>query len=199
MSNESCMVDDEDGVDGPWPNDGDDAVIRQLNALLAPALEGQHPPSEGFTRHLVLALHEYVSSTYGRTGADAEPARGVLAPWQLRRAREYMLEHVGDDVGLDAIASQCGLSVNHFVRAFRESTGTTPHRWLMAQRLNLAMRLMRNPQMTLAEVAGASGFADQSHLTRVFAARIGIPPGQWRRACCELSIPDDDAAPNRRE
>lgn len=198
MSNEPCMVDDEDGMDGPWPHDGGDAVIRQLNALLAPVLAGRHLASEGFTRHLVLALHEYVSSTSRRPPADAEPARGALAPWQSRRAREYMLEHIGDDVGLDAIASQCGLSVNHFVRAFRGSTGTTPHRWLMAQRLNLAMRLMRNSQMTLAEVAGASGFADQSHLTRVFAARIGMPPGQWRRACGELSTPDDDAAPNRR-
>ncbi|MFD1557486.1 helix-turn-helix domain-containing protein [Paraburkholderia silviterrae] len=187
-------MDEEGSAYASRPQDVDDVVIRQLNDLLAPALEGRQPASEGFTRHLALALHEYVASTYGRLVSGAGPLRGALAPWQLRRAREYMLAHIEDDVGLDQIASQCGLSVNHFVRAFRASTGTTPHRWLMAQRLNMAMRMMRDPGATLAEVAAACGFADQSHLTRVFVVRIGIPPGQWRRVCCEAGGVDVDAA-----
>ncbi|MEM5310127.1 AraC family transcriptional regulator [Paraburkholderia sp. JHI869] len=133
----------------------------------------------------MLALHEHVSSTYGKRAPGKPPPRGALAPWQLRRAKDYMLEHMHGEIGLDNVAAQCELSVNHFVRAFRESTGTTPHRWLVSERLKGAMHLMRDARLSLAQVAAACGFADQSHLTRAFSARFGMPTGQWRRICRE--------------
>lgn len=171
----------------------EDPIIVKLNELLRPLPEGTSTTTESFRRYLVLALHEHVANTYGKQSSRPGALTGVLAPWQLRRAKEYMLAHISDDIGLEQTAAECGLSVNHFVRAFRQSVGTTPHRWLILQRLEAAMRLMRDPRKALADIAVCSGFADQSHLTRVFTERLGITPGQWRRASCTGRIPEQSA------
>ncbi len=80
-------------------------------------------------------------------------------------------------------AQQCGLSVSHFARAFKETTGLPPHRWLIRRRVEVAEALLRNSRMSLTEVALTCGFADQSHFTRVFSRVVGISPGAWRRNC----------------
>ena len=75
-----------------------------------------------------------------------------------------------------------GLSPSHFARAFRGSTGMPPHRWLLNRRIEKAKDALHNTQASLAAVATACGFADQSHFTRVFTRFVGISPGAWRRA-----------------
>jgi len=85
------------------------------------------------------------------------------------------------EVSLDALAKQCCSSSIHFSRAFRQSTGTSPHRWLLHQRVEKAKGLLRDRQSPLSEVALACGFADQSHLTRVFTRLSGAGPAAWRR------------------
>jgi transcriptional regulator GlxA family with amidase domain len=88
---------------------------------------------------------------------------------------------LSEDVPLARLANECGLSVRHFARAFRQSTGTSPHRWLLKQRVEYARELLGNRGLSLSDVALSCGFADQSHFTRVFAAMIGVGPGAWRR------------------
>jgi AraC-like DNA-binding protein len=91
------------------------------------------------------------------------------------------MSKLGGDITLTAVASGCGLSLSYFIRAFKQSTGDPPHRWLLRQRVERAKELLRDPRMTLAEAALACGFADQSHFTRVFKVMAGAPPGVWRR------------------
>jgi len=83
-------------------------------------------------------------------------------------------------VSLNRLAAECGLSTQHFTRAFRVSTGTPPHRFLVRLRLERAKELLRTQALSLVDVAIFSGFADQSHFTRVFKAAIGVTPGTWR-------------------
>ena len=75
----------------------------------------------------------------------------------------------------------CGLSRSYFIEAFRETTGQTPYQWVQAQRLARAQALLVQPGLSLAAIALACGFADQSHFTRVFTRHMGMPPGTWRR------------------
>ena len=79
------------------------------------------------------------------------------------------------------LAEECGLSPRHFARAFRQSTGVPPHRWLMRHRVQRAKELLRRQALSLADIALRCGFADQSHFTRVFSREVGFSPGQWRR------------------
>ena len=78
------------------------------------------------------------------------------------------------------MARESGLSRFQLVRAFSRATGLTPHAYLVQARVHLARRLIGG-KMPLAEVAAASGFADQSHMTRAFTARYGLAPGVYAR------------------
>jgi len=66
-------------------------------------------------------------------------------------------------------------------RAFRQSTGVPPHRWRLNERVERAKDLLRDPALSLADVALACGFGDQSHFTRMFTAAVRLSPGLWRR------------------
>ena len=77
---------------------------------------------------------------------------------------------------------ECGLSLSHFSRSFRQSVGDSPHGWLIKRRLEAAPAMMRDSALTLADVALTCGFADQSHFTRVFYRAVGVAPGSWRRS-----------------
>jgi transcriptional regulator GlxA family with amidase domain len=92
-----------------------------------------------------------------------------------------MEERLDQSFPVSAVADACGLSVNHFSRAFRRSLGKPPHRWLLDRRIDRARELLRATAMSLADIALACGFAEQSHFTRVFTRTVGMPPGAWRR------------------
>ena len=112
---------------------------------------------------------------------QAAGTRGGLAPWQLKRAEALMSKNLGVQVPLDQVAEECGLSVRHLARAFRQSTGVPPHRWLLNQRVQRAKELLPNAKLSLSDVALACGFGDQSHFTRTFTAAVRLSPGVWRR------------------
>lgn len=97
----------------------------------------------------------------------------------IRRAKLLMRERLSEGITLHEIADAVGLSVYHFIREFRKRVGMTPHAWLQHLRVIAAQRLLSegNP---IADVAVATGFADQSHLTRVFRKTIGVTPGAFR-------------------
>jgi AraC-like DNA-binding protein len=105
---------------------------------------------------------------------------GGLAPWQLRRAMDFIRANLSGNISLEQLASVCDLSVNYFARAFKECTGVLPHRWLVEMRLEKAKDLPLNTKMPLAEVAVACGFADQSHFSKTFVRATGNTPGAWR-------------------
>lgn len=100
----------------------------------------------------------------------------------VRRARDYLEAHAGGEIDLATLAGVAGLSRFHLIRAFRKETGLTPHAWLSDLRVRRARRLLARG-IAPAEAAAMCGFADQSHLTRAFKARIGTTPGRFRAAC----------------
>jgi AraC-like DNA-binding protein len=112
---------------------------------------------------------------------QAAGARGGLAPWQLRRAEALMSQNLSVQVPLERVADECGLSVRHMARAFRQSTGVPPHRWLLDRRVERAKELLPDSKLSLSDVALACGFGDQSHFTRTFTAAVRLSPGLWRR------------------
>jgi AraC-like DNA-binding protein len=117
-----------------------------------------------------------------RMGRSRCPARASgLAPWQLRRAKEMLLADISDNLPLSAVAAACRLSMSHFARAFRVSTGIPPHRWLITERIKSARGLLAQSETPLARIATMCGFADQSHFSRVFAQVNGTTPRMWRR------------------
>jgi transcriptional regulator GlxA family with amidase domain len=114
-------------------------------------------------------------------GLLGTPLKGGLAPWQLRRATEMFRSDLTENLKLQCVAEACRLSGNHFARAFRASTGISPHRWVIGKRIEKAQDLLVGSFVPLAEIALICGFADQSHFSRVFRVIRGVSPGAWRR------------------
>lgn len=99
----------------------------------------------------------------------------------VRRACEHLRADVTRNVTLDELAAVAGTSKYRLVRQFRMGFGVPPHAFQISQRIVLARRLIEQG-MPLANVAGAAGFVDQSHLHRHFHPTLGMTPAQYARA-----------------
>ena len=108
---------------------------------------------------------------------------GGLAPWQVELASRLLLRDLCTAFPISQLAGLCGLSRGYFIKAFKASTGMTPHRWLVRQRILHAVELLERTDERISVIASTSGFSDQSHLTRTFRAMLGISPAVWRRRC----------------
>jgi AraC-like DNA-binding protein len=176
-----------------------DETVFNLGSSMLAAMQAPEQASRMFVDHLSLAVAAHVAQSYGGLKPVARPPKGGLAAWQERRAKETMDANLDGNISLRDLASDCGLSLSHFSRAFRESTGIAPHKWLLRRRVDAAKAMMEDRRLSLAEIATACGFADQSHFTRVFSQAVGLSPGAWRRdlglcvvQCISLSGTEDD-------
>lgn len=158
-----------------------DAVMFHLAASLMPSLSAPQEVNRLFADHVFEAMRLHIAQTYGGLPPHPPPRRGVLTPLQERRAKARILDDLANDPSLAELASLCGLSVSHFARAFKQGTGAPPHRWLIMQRVERAQSLLVSSDAPISEIALTCGFADQSHLTRVFRRATGLSPGAWRR------------------
>jgi AraC-like DNA-binding protein len=160
---------------------GLDETVKGIGMSLLPGVRAPDQVSRLFMDHLTLALAAHVAQTYGGMQAHSRPLQGGLAPWQEKRSKELLAGDLAGATPLYDIAKACGLSVSHFSRAFRRSTGLAPHAWLLRVRVEAAKTMLRQRGSSLSMIALACGFADQSHFTRVFTRRVGLSPGAWRK------------------
>jgi AraC-like DNA-binding protein len=160
----------------------DDPVMANLTAALMPALERPHEAGTVYVDHIAYALAAHIAQTYGGLSLEAPAPREGLSRRHEAMAKDLLRECLEQELRLSDIATACGMPVGRFVRAFQMSTGMPPHRWLRAYRVEHAKDLLLASDLSLAQIAFACGFADQSHFSRVFAAWTRSPPGAWRRS-----------------
>ena len=158
-----------------------DQVVAELTRLLLPAFDTPDRVSLLFADYISLALGTHIAQTYGGMKSVIALRQGGLAAWQERRAKELINANLQGNLSTADLARECSLSVGHFARAFRHSTGLSPHQWLVWCRIEKAHGLLRDGRLSLAEIARACGFADQSHFTKAYTRLRGISPGIWRR------------------
>ena len=142
-----------------------------------PPLHGNEREPTGVVAHGIAAC----GAAAGRAASIRPSCRGGLSPAALRRVREHIDAHLGHAVGLRELAEQAGVSACHFSRAFRQSVGESPHRYLVMRRIEAAMARVRDTDQPLGEIGLDVGFSDHSHFTRVFRAIVGETPYTFRR------------------
>lgn len=154
-----------------------------LFALVSTPVTGSRAPIRKLDATLLMQPRLALLDDLQRHFADADGApRGGLAPGGLRRVKEHIAAHLGEDLTIEMLASQAGLSVHHFARAFKASVGMPPHRYLLEQRIQKAAELLQSTEQPVTDIALAVGFADQSHFSRSFHWLVGLTPSQFRRA-----------------
>jgi AraC-like DNA-binding protein len=159
-----------------------DAVVANVAMALLPALMRPEQANKIFLDYAWRAVTAHLVSAFGSSNLRSQAARGGLSPWQERRAKEMLLADLSGNVTLPDLARACRLSCSHFSQAFRQTVGCPPHQWLLAQRVERSKELILNTGQPLSEIALATGFADQSHFTRVFSRLVKTSPAAWGRA-----------------
>ncbi len=158
---------------------------------LAERLRITHAVLEGDADRLQkeCALLETLGELVIRHGSKAEPADASLsitrASAALRRVRDLLEAEYARTVTIRELAAEAGLSTFHLIRVFRASFGLPPYKYLEHVRIQQARRLIRHG-FPLTHVVHATGFSDQSHLTRYFKRIVGVTPGTYARAGCDL-------------
>ncbi|MFI7441839.1 helix-turn-helix domain-containing protein [Nonomuraea indica] len=143
-------------------------VRREYGAATANAL----------ARRLVVPAH--------RSGGQAQfveaPMPAPRAPYELAELIDWMQEHLAEPLTVRTLAARAAMSPRTFARRFKAATGTTPHRWLLDQRLQLAEELLETTDLAVEAVAARAGFGGADTLRHHFAARRGVAPATHRRA-----------------
>ena len=94
----------------------------------------------------------------------------------------HITDHLDQELSLEGLAAISQLSAYHFCRAFKRSTGLTPHQYVIRQRVERAKVLLKGGKMGIAEVAVACGFTHQSHLNRHFKRLTGVTPKKFSKS-----------------
>ena len=110
------------------------------------------------------------------------PAKGGLAPWAERRCRALIQARLAEDICLDELAAEAGLSLFHFARMFKQSVGMPPRVYLTRLRLEKACELLRQTELSVTDVAQEVGYSSSQVLARVFIKHRGVSPSAYRRA-----------------
>lgn len=137
---------------------------------------------ETFTR----ALEAYLLRRHITRGwsPQLKPAstRGALEGSRLRRALDLIETRFDDDLSLEQLSREVGLSPFHFARAFKAETGSAPHQYLLELRFARAKDALANTRRAVADIALACGFKSASHFSSAFRRRFGVPPLAFRHA-----------------
>jgi transcriptional regulator GlxA family with amidase domain len=170
----ACTISIDEQPAQPWITLRVELVAAMREALAAAATASNDIDAD---------VQADVNAPHTMRRASSVPHRpvGGLAPGALRRVREYIEEHLAESIGTDALARIAGLSLGHFNRAFKQSTGDSPYQYVIRKRVAMAKELMVQTGRALADIALDAGFADQSHFSRTYVAITGETPSAYRR------------------
>ncbi len=158
--------------------------LRPLARLIADELVNPRRP-EAMLEGLLMATLTEVFEAAPEAGANAGALRvqsGGLTPFQMAAVTRCFQGAIDRHLSVADLAKAAGLSESWFAHAFKLATGLTPQRWQMQRRVAIAAAMIEaDPARPLAEIAAATGFADQAHFSRAFRLEHGRPPATWRR------------------
>jgi AraC family transcriptional regulator len=163
------------------------AIVDPLLEQLAIAVLGALHDGSADDRLYVETIAQLVAAHLARAHSSRTHAaqKGVpldgLSQARVRRLLDYIEQHLGDDLSLEALAGEVHLSPLYVVRAFRAAVGQTPHQYVVARRIEHARRLLVGTTLPIAEISLASGFSSQSHLSYWFRRIVGVTPAAYRR------------------
>jgi AraC family transcriptional regulator len=153
-----------------------DGLVLQIGLALKGVLENNPQGSRLYAETMANALAVHLLQHYSARQPILRNYNGGLSRHQLRQVIDYINGHLDRDLGLAELAKIVQMSPHYFTRLFKQSTGLTPHQYVIHRRVERAKELLLNGELTIAEVAYSVGFANQSHLNRHLKRRLGVTP-----------------------
>ena len=163
----------------------DDKTICQTLVSIQQELESPGVNSRFYIDALLMLLLNRLvrcASNLSVLPARSKYAKGGLASWRLRKALDLLESDSKNLPSLSEIAQTLNLHPTSFCRAFKQSTGLPPHRYLLVHRINRAKDMLKDRNVTLTQIALDCGFAGSSHFSAVFSRIVGVPPRNYRQS-----------------
>jgi len=153
------------------------ALVRLLAREIDPATERGPLFADMLIR--LLAIEVCDTAWTRRTPAAAQ---GQAPDRRIIRAVDYINANLGENLSLRDVAAASGLSIGALAKLFPRHTGTSPHAYMLGKRIEKACQLLQSSELPIAQVALATGFADQAHLSKVLKRQLGMTPRSLRLA-----------------
>jgi AraC family transcriptional regulator len=160
-----------------------DPQIFSLAAALQMEISAGCPSGRLYAELLGASLTAYLARHYCARPATLREVRGGMPKQRLRQTIEYIEGNLTGDLRLEEMAENVQMSPYTFGRLFRQTTGVTPHQYILRARIKEAKRLLCEGNSPIAEISLRLGFSDQSHFTRVFHKITGVTPRKFVLDC----------------
>lgn len=157
-----------------------DRQITLLMTALREDVANGFPAGRLYGESLGNALATYLVQRYSSSNPSLQRYKGGLSASQLNHVVDYIEQRLDENIGLADLAAITGLSIYHFARQFRQSTGVSPYRYVLQRKIERAKQFLRDPKKSVLEASARTGFVDQSHFTKIFRRLVGVTPSEFR-------------------
>lgn len=157
-----------------------DARIEHICLALKAELEAGCPSGRLYGDALAVALSAHLLGNYATCTSTAHNQSAGVPACKLRRVIDFINDNLTEDLTLAEIAHVAGMNPHYFSRAFKQATGTPPHRFVTNCRVERAKSLLAEGELPLVEIGLSVGFQNQSHFTTLFHKLTGLTPKAYR-------------------
>lgn len=164
-----------------WTPGVRDDVVLHWTRMLLPFFGRDRPMPRIAMDELIMMFCAHLVKTYPHSPMRERTVTGGLAIWQQRRVMNLIRNRLDGNLRLSDVAQECGLSPSHFARAFRRTFGMPVHRYLVAQRIDVAKTLLLHTDKPILDLALEAGFDDPATFSRAFRRLVGTSPSDWKR------------------
>ena len=171
--------------------DAEKAQLRDISAFTDDALNAfvaalrdelmRDEASQLFVSAIAHAIAIHIARNYAETIDNARAGSPSLPGYKLKRVTDWMAQHIAEDLNLDQLAAQVGLSKFHFDRLFKRALGLSPSGYQIDLRMNEARRLLRETTKSILDIALDVGYTNPSHFAKLFRRENGLTPSEYRR------------------
>lgn len=164
------------------PNLNDAQVCRLMETLRTDVSSGSPGGGPLFGEAIAIALSAHIAQRYSTLETKLEPYRGGLSRLRLNRVLEHINANLSENLQLNSLAEVAGVNLYHFAKAFKQSTGESPHQYVLRRRVERAKEFLRSSKGSVIEASARTGFVDQSHFSKVFRRIVGVAPSEYRNS-----------------
>lgn len=160
-----------------------DLIDEHISALLhemAADLDDGSPAGSIYGESLANTLGVYLLKRYAVRRFTPVAHKGGLPGYRLKRVLDYIAASLEENISLAQLSAIAGMSPHYFSELFKQSTGRTPHAYVLVQRIERAKQRLCDPKCSIIDAGLDSGFENPSHFARVFRRLVGTTPSRFR-------------------
>lgn len=159
---------------------GKDESLQHLVLAMHHEVLDNCPSGPLFGEYIGLSFATILLSRHSSVPTRVAPYRGGLSPYKLKQVTEFINANLSNAVSLPEIATSIQMGPCHFARAFKVSTGMSPHQFVLRRRIEAALKKLKDPHVEFAALAYDLGFSSQAHFSTVFHKLVGVTPSSYR-------------------